>query len=181
MVISEETYTADEFFEIARSPENRDRRMELEHGVIVDMPPSRPINTVIAIHMARFPGNYVDEHNPGYVTGADGGFILAENQVCQPDAAFVSKNRYASLPDKFEGGPDIVVEVISPREDALGKASEYLEAGTKLVWAIYPEQKKVHVLQKDQPRRVELTTADTLTGGDVLPGFEVAVSDIFPD
>ena len=179
MVITQKTYTADEFFEIARSPENEDRRLELEHGVIVEMPPSRPVNTVIAVRMARFLGNYVDENNLGYVTGADGDFKLAENQVRQPDAAFVSKERYDSLPDEFEGGPDIAVEVISPREDALGKASEYLEAGTKLVWAIYPEQKKVHVLQKDQPRWVELTIEDTLTGGDALPGFEIAVKDIF--
>jgi Uma2 family endonuclease len=181
MVITSKTYTADEFFEIARATENQDRRLELDNGVIVEMPPSRPINTATAFRIGRLVGNYVDEHNLGYVVGADSGFKLTETQVRQPDAAFVSRERYTSLPDEFEGGPDIAIEVISPREDALNKATEYLDAGTTLVWAIYPEQRKVHVLRKSDPRWTILEAGDVLTGEDVLPGFEVAVDDIFPE
>lgn len=181
MAVTRRTYTADEFFEIAQSPENEDRRLELENGMIVEMPPSRPVNTIVAWNISRIVGNYVVEHNLGYMSGADGGYKLSEDKVRQPDAAFVSRERYESIPDEFEGGPDLAIEVVSPREDPLIKATEYLNAGTKLVWAIYPEQQQVHVLTTTAPRWVILTTDDTLTGGDVLPGFQVAVKDIFPD
>ena len=181
MAVTRKTYTADEFFEVARSPENQHRRLELDNRVIVEMPPSRPINAFIGARILKILANYVDEQGLGYVIDASGGYKLSDDQVRQPDASFISKERYASLPDVFEGGPDIAVEVVSPREDPLAKAAEYLNAGTKLVWAIYPEQQQVHVLTKTEPRWMILTADDTLTGEDVLPGFEVPVKDIFPE
>ena len=181
MVIGEKLYTADEFFDIARLPENENRRLELQNGEIIEMPPSRPVNTIVAWNIARIVGNYVVKNDLGYMSGADGGYKLAENKVRQPDAAFISKKRYTSIPDEFEGGPDLAIEVISPREDALGKATEYLEAGTQLVWAIYPVEQKVHVLRSEEPRWTILTNDDVLSGEDVLPGFEVPVKDIFPE
>jgi Uma2 family endonuclease len=181
MIVSEKLYNAGEFFEFARQPENQERRLELVNGVIVEMPPSRPINTIIAIRIAHFLSEHVMTYDNGYVTGADGGYKLSENQVRQPDAAFISKDRYPTVPDEFDGAPDIAVEVVSPREDALGKASDYLKAGTSQVWAIYPDTKTVHVLQKTEPRWTELTIGDVLHGGDVLPDFELAVEAIFPE
>ncbi len=181
MVISDIRYTADEFFEVARDPANAERHLELVNGAIVDMPPSSPINTIIAMRIARFLSEYVMTHDAGYVTGADGDFKLSENQVRQPDVAFVSKERYPTVPDQFDSAPDIAIEVVSPREDVLGKASEYLKAGTRFVWAIYPETKTVHVLQSDAPRWTELTAGDVLDGGNVLPEFRLAVDDIFPE
>lgn len=181
MVVGEKLYTADEFFEWVQSEAYTDRRLELVTGVIVEMPPSRPINTIVAWNIARIVGNYVVENDLGYMSGADGGYRLSADTVRQPDAAFVSKERYASIPEVFEGGPDLAIEVISPREDALGKATEYLEAGTRLVWAIYPIAQKVHILRPTEPRWTILTVEDTLTGGEVLPGFSVPVREIFPD
>lgn len=142
MLIRNRLYTAEEFFEIARLPENDNRRLELEDGVIIEMAASRPINTVIATRMATFLNNHIMKNNAGYVSGADGSYKLANDRVRQPDVAFISKKRYPELPDEFEGGPDIAVEVVSPNEDVLKKASEYLESGTTLVWAIYPDEKK---------------------------------------
>ncbi len=42
----EKLYTVEEFLEIAALPENEDKRLEVEDGVIVEMPASKPINTV---------------------------------------------------------------------------------------------------------------------------------------
>jgi Uma2 family endonuclease len=94
MVIGEKLYTADEFFDIARLPENENRRLELQNGEIIEMPPSRPVNTIVAWNIARIVGNYVVANDLGYMSGADGGYKLAENKVRQPDAAFISKKRY---------------------------------------------------------------------------------------
>jgi Uma2 family endonuclease len=60
---------------------------------------------------------------------------------------------------------------------------EYLDSGTRLVWAIYAEDKTVIVFKFDEHnilRGERLDITGTLDGGDVLPGFTLAVKDIFP-
>ncbi len=54
----------------------------------------------------------------------------------------------------------------------------YLAHGTKMVWIVYPRQQMVEVLTLTE--RHLLTINDTLTGGEVLPGFSLTISEIFP-
>lgn len=180
MVTREKLYTVQEFLAYVREDADTERRLELEHGVVIEMPPSRPINTIIGYRIGTFLNVYVMKNKLGYVTGPDGGYKLSGDTMRQPDAAFVSRTRYATPPEVFEGGPDIAIEIVSPREDVLKKAAEYLAAGTKLVWAIYPDEQVVHVLRATGQRWDELSLSDTLTGEDVLPGFSLAVREIFP-
>jgi Uma2 family endonuclease len=180
MVTREKLYTAQEFWKITRLPENELRRLELEDGVIVDMPSSSPLNTIISGRIATFMNNYVMQENLGYVTVPDGGFKLTEDHVRQPDVAFISKQRQPKIPKHFEIAPDIAVEVVSTNEDVLKKVDEYLEAGTKLVWVIYPHEKTAHVFRKKEPRWQKLGVNETLSGEDALVGFELPVKDIFP-
>lgn len=179
MVLRERTYTSEEFLAYARLPQNAQRRLELVEGVIVEMPPSKPLNSIIVQRVGHFLNTHILLDNLGYVSGADGGFVLAEGRVRQPDMAFISKNRYATVPDEFQGGPDIAVEIVSSNEDVLKKVTEYLEAGTRIVWAVYPVEKIVHVFTPEQEWR-KLGINDSLTGGDVLPDFSLAIKDIFP-
>ena len=134
MVLREKLYTAEEFWEIARLPENEGRRLELEDGVIIEMAGSKPINTVTAMRIGYFFNTFVIPRDLGYVTGADGGFKLASRRVRLPDVGFVAKQRLPALPDNFELAPDIAVEVVSPDEDVFKKVREYLDSGTRLVW-----------------------------------------------
>lgn len=183
MVVAERRYTAEEFWEIATLPENENRRLELEDGVIVDMPASSPLNTIVAIRIATFINVFVMSHQSGYVTGADGGFKLPNGNVRQPDVGFISKQNVSAIPKKFQIAPDLAVEVVSGREDILKKVYEYLDSGTRLVWAIYAEEKTAHVFQLDDHgilRGLRLDIEGVLDGGDVLPGFMLPVRDIFP-
>lgn len=181
MVTSEKFITAAEFFEMARAPENRGRRLELDDGVIVEIASSRPINTVVAGIVLTLLNNHVRPRKLGYVSAPDGGYKLATGRVRQPDVAFISKARYKTLPDEFEGGPDIAVEIVSPNEDVLKKAHEYLASGTKLVWAIYPDEQTVHILRATGTRWEVLGIDDQLTGEAVLPEFTVNVRELFPE
>jgi len=63
----------------------------------------------------------------------------------------------------------------------LKKDKEYLQSGTRLVWVIYPEEQTVEIFRPVEPRWQTLTLDDTLAAEDVLPGFELAVRDIFPE
>jgi Uma2 family endonuclease len=77
--------------------------------------------------------------------------------------------------------PDLVVEVLSPSNDPGDmriKITNYLTAGTTM-WVVDPYKKLVGIFapgQKAQKHGLD----DTLDGGEVLPGFTLAVKDIFP-
>jgi Uma2 family endonuclease len=77
--------------------------------------------------------------------------------------------------------PDLAVEVVSPTDSAkdIGdKIVNYLAAGT-VAWYVYPDDQEVKVYEAGEPVKT-LTINDTLDGGKVLPGFTLAVKDIFP-
>jgi len=90
------------------------------------------------------------------------------------------------VPEKLENvwheiGPDLAVEVISPNNKAGDihlKVLQLLNAGTRLVWLVYPENRTV--VAHTTEGATTLHEDDTLSGGDVLPGFEITVGDIFP-
>jgi len=183
---SGKAHTVQEFWEIAQLPENEDKRLELIDGVILVMPLSGNKNTVVAIRIAHFLFSYVDELNLGYITGADGGFELGPKTVLIPDVGYISKERAGKLTGNFfPVAPDLAVEVISPSETArkvLDKVRAYLLAGTQLVWAVDPIDKVVDVYRLADDDTVNVQTIDIngiLDGGSVLPGFTLAVKDIF--
>lgn len=184
MALREKLYTADEFFEIASLPENEDKRLELDDGVIVDMASSSQLNTVTAARIVYFLNAYVIPNDLGYVTGADGGFKLGEKRARIPDVAFVSKARHPKLKGvKFPFAPDLAVEIVSPDEDIFKKAREYLAAGTRMVWAVYTDEQMVYVMRLDADgsiRSIPFGMDDTLDGGEVLPGFTLPVREVFP-
>jgi Uma2 family endonuclease len=81
--------------------------------------------------------------------------------------------------------PDLAVEVVSPNdtsEEVDAKALLWLEAGARLVWVVSPATQTVRI---HRPRGAAngaisiFSTADQITGEDVLPGFTASVSEFF--
>jgi Uma2 family endonuclease len=186
MAVQEKLITAEEFWEIAQLPENADKRLELIDGAIHDMPPSSKLNTILAVWIAHLLISYVVANYLGYVTGADGGYQLGPHDVRLPDVGFIAKARAAGLSGTvFPVAPDLAVEVISPSETSravLDKARAYLQAGTRSVWAVYPEDQVVDVYRLADDGGLHVQTVGkegTLDGADALPGFTLAVSDVF--
>lgn len=130
---------------------------------------------------------FVKQHRLGYVTAAETGYLIATDPlegdtVRAPDAAFVAAQRLpGGLPDGYIPlAPDLAVEVVSPsdRPDEIeAKISDYLRAGVRLIWYVYPGLNMVRVETPTGGRR--LSGADVLDGGDVLPGFSLPASEIF--
>ena len=78
--------------------------------------------------------------------------------------------------------PDLVVEVLSPSDvfpQILRKVQQYLRAGTREVWVVVPEDRSVTVCRPGQ-EQVILSNGETLSSGDILPGFSCPVADLFP-
>ena len=163
-----------------------DVRHELQAGVLISEPLPGARHGRVAVELARILANFVREYRLGVVIGNDSGFVLARrpDTVRGPDVSFVVAERYKAVGDPkgpFPGAPDLAVEVLSPSNSPAAihaKVADYLAAGTRLVWVVDPETRTVSVHGPLlSPRR--LAEADVLDGGDVLPGLEIRVGELF--
>jgi Uma2 family endonuclease len=179
----ERRITAEAYWRMAAVAKRRDQRIELDNGRIVLIPVASPTNSVTAGRVLHFINAFVIPRDLGYVTGADGGFKLGPKRARQPDMGFISKARAPQLPKHFNLAPDLAVEVVSEDEDIFKKAREYLQAGTQVVWAVYTDEQVVHVIRLNEDGGLTTTPYgidSVLDGGAVLPGFTLAVREIFP-
>lgn len=142
---------------------------------------------IITIEIGSLLRAHVKQHRLGRVLGAGSATRLrrAPDLVRCPDAMFVAAARFAGgIPHGIlEGAPDLAVEVWSPndRPGEVGrKVAEYLTYGVRAVWEADPDARTIIVHEPGTPPRL-LRGGDVLDGGDVLPGFRVAVSDVFAD
>lgn len=100
-----------------------------------------------------------------------------------PDVSFVALGREDDEnPDEVHFlAPDLAIEIISPSEcysEIRAKLSDYLESGVKQVWQVLPERKEVVVNLPDGTAKT-YPASEKISGGEVLPGFELLVADIF--
>jgi Uma2 family endonuclease len=104
----------------------------------------------------------------------------------QPDVVFFRKMNEPDWEEQsFDGVPDLVAEVLSPRtrsRDRKVKLAAYQDAGVPEYWMADPSSREVvvHVLQNG--RYVEFCRGGVgdWVRSSVLPGFEVEVAHLFP-
>ncbi len=145
---------------------------------------------IIGTRLIHLIGTFMDEHNLGAVSGAQGGYWFASDLMRMPDVSVVLWDSVED-PDEIEDPgeaflrtpPDFVVEVLSPsntvREMEI-KLGEYAKAGVKLVWYVDPDRKEVDVFPKARAKGKSIVGIDgTLDGGPVLPGFVLPVAKLF--
>jgi Uma2 family endonuclease len=122
----------------------------------------------------------------GTVYAAETGFQLRENPdtVRAADAAFIAQGRIPAdgEPEGYWAiAPDLVVEVVSPSDSASevqNKVTDWLDAGCRLVWVVYPDTTTITEYRSLTEVRV-LTAEQSLDGGDVLPGLTCPIGEIF--
>ncbi|MDQ3521950.1 MAG: Uma2 family endonuclease [Gemmatimonadota bacterium] len=161
-------------------------RHELVQGELRSMTPSEYEHGRITARLARLVDSHVTAHQLGDTLGAETGFRLAFNPdtVRAPAVAFVSRERVAEVapPRGYGlGAPDLVAEVVSPNdsyEEVEEKVLDWLRAGTRLVWVVNPRARTVTIHAPGEDARM-LRESDSLTGGDVLPGFVCQVAELF--
>lgn len=174
--------TVEEFEVFAALPENEDRLLEFIGGEIFEVS-SNPYASKLGARIGGYVGKFVEDHNLGHVTGADGGYWVAGERYI-PDVGFIS---YARQPDELpsSGGynpnaPDLAIEVFSPTDSERKlaiKVHNYITAGT-VVWVLFPDTKQIDVYVPGQPVK-SLHEAAVLDGGTVLTGFTLEVAKVF--
>ncbi len=109
----------------------------------------------------------------------------APDTVRGADVAFISQERFARRgPLGFlDVAPEIVGEVVSPtdrRGQIETKVEEYLAAGVERVWVVYPRRREILVHRRNSPVE-RLGASDFLRDEEILPGFSLPVSYLFPE
>ena len=140
-------------------------------------------------HLALFIGSLIREwvsaRDLGIVLGADGMAKLAPGLIRIPDVSYIAWERFATrrIPAIafLPFAPDLAVEVLSPSNTAREMERKLLDdfgSGVRLVWFVDPATRSARSFTG--PDAVtELSEADALDGGDVLPGFSIPLTSLF--
>ncbi len=159
---------------------------ELVAGRVVRMTPTNPTHGRIEVNVAAALRHFVRTQNLGVVMAGEVGVFTARNPdtVRAADVLFLSHERDARRVRRqgfLDVAPELTVEILSPtdRPDQVRrKLDEYFAAGVLQVWVIDPASSTVRIDHgSGEPQ--SLAPGAVLTGGDLLPGFELPVDDIF--
>ena len=179
------TLSEDQFFDFCQV--NRDLRIErTADGEIIVMSPAAGSSSKRNQRISFQLEGWAIKDGTGEAFDSSGGFVLPNGATRSPDASWVERSRLSRLSerqtDKFLPlCPDFAVELRSP-SDRLSvlqqKMEEYIANGTRLGWLIDPIARKAHIYRPDGPVEV-LDNPETLSGGSVLPGFELSLEKIW--
>ena len=163
-------------------------RYEVIRGHLYVTPAPRSGHQHVVWRFNQTFGRYVDENRLGVVYTAPYDVLLPAGiaSPVEPDLVFI---RTENVPDpedpNFQGVPDLVIEVESPRtrkRDRTIKQDAYRDAGVPEYWRASPRTRKVTVLvlSEDRTRYVERVygPGDTLRSS-LLPELAIRVDDLF--
>lgn len=160
------------------------RLCELVDGILVEKPMGW-MESFLAMLIGRWLGNFVDSHNLGVITGADGFTELYSGVIRGPDVAFVSWDR---LPEgKIPTDPiptvvpNFVIEVISLSNtygEMSRKRREYFQAGVELVWFVDPRNRTIAAYRGSNEYRI-IKEGEMIDANPVLPNWKLNTEDLF--
>jgi Uma2 family endonuclease len=176
-------YTVEEFERLYLSPEKNNHLFELIDGKVHEKIPTQQhgliasnINLALALfarqHKSGRPGVEVRHQSPE-----------DKHNSRLPDVSFTCTRTPLVDQGSVIGMPDLAVEIKSPTDTIMEMretAAYYLANGSRLVWLIYPNYRLIEVYRPDADVEI-LGEENSLTGGDLLPGFELPVREIFAD
>lgn len=182
--IDRQSVTVAEFEDLLARRDDSVHDYELIHGEVFEVSPSGTLPSIVTNFLARAVTDFVVSNDLGVVVSAEGGYILSESTVVAPDVSVILKPRLSQITSGFfRGAPDFAAEVQSQSDTKRAmrrKAEMYLAAGTRLVWLVFTDDRAVEVYQPGLD--VSVVGIDgSLSGADTLPGFTLAVRDIFPN
>jgi Uma2 family endonuclease len=168
---------------------NPDLRLERSAtGELIVMPPAAPDSGHRNAGISAQLWNWNQETGLGIDFDSSAGFTLPNSAIRGPDASWMTRERWDSLPrqerERFSRVcPDFVVELRSKSDDITAlrkKMAEYVAQGVRLGWLIDPKGATVEIYRPGQPVEI-LERPATLSGEDVLPGFTLNLKGILFD
>ena len=171
--LERELLTAEDFLEWL-SPK---RSADLIDGEIFMHSPVSIRHADLLNFLDRLMGAYVDRRRLGFLYREVVAVRLSSRNVFLPDLAFYRADRKAQLRESHvEGGPDLVVEVLSPRtadRDVGPKFAEYEQHGVNEYWVLDPETLAHRFYRREGELLVEYAVGADRIASNSVPGFYV--------
>jgi Uma2 family endonuclease len=160
-------------------------RTELVRGRVVREPQPGYRHGNMQLQLGAILVRHIQRHRLDRVCLGPVGFVLERDPptVRGPDLAVLSRSRIpASDHGGFiQGAPDLAIEIVSPSNTSTeidARVSDYLNAGARRVWVVYPDTQTV-IVHHTPSMAVSFGPGESLEGGEVLPGLHLDVSTIF--
>jgi len=108
----------------------------------------------------------------------------SDEEVVQPDISVIC-DREKRGPEGCRGAPDMVVEILSPSNTAIGMEEKfhlYRDAGVREYWLVDPNNKtlKTHLFVGGKPD-VQIYAATDKAEVGIFPGFSVDLALVFAE
>ena len=170
--------------DVVRAESYTDVPCELIDGVLVEKTMGY-LESIIAMKIVYLLMAFTEKNDLGVVLGPGGTLRVLPQQVRIPDVCFISWARFPNRQLPSEPipalAPDLAIEVLSPgntEAEMQRKLRDYFTAGVRMVWYVDPRAARARsYTAADQ--FVEAAEGGALSGGDVLPGFELPLAGLF--
>jgi len=161
-------------------------RYELISGHLTMMSPAGGRHGRIAHRIAILLSKHVDDNQLGIVFAAETGFLIQTDPdtVLAPDVAFVSRARFETIVNEVQYlplAPELAVEVLSPSDRFArieSKAFTWLDAGTKLVLVVNPDNETIHAYRCRKKIEV-FDRSETIDCNEAVSDWMLVVDDVF--
>ena len=158
---------------------------ELIDGVLVEKPMGAR-ESLLAAYIIGLLRTHIEPDDLGVILGESGFLRVTPGQIRAPDVTFIPWSAFpdGEIPEReafWSVAPGLIVEVLSPTNtnaEIDRKLRELFASGCKLAWVIDPASRtaKVHT---SAAKFKEFGPDGVLDGGRVLPGFKLALADLF--
>ena len=161
-------------------------RFELIDGCLVERKMGGK-SSYAATNIIILMGHFVRSNGLKLAFQADCGYQIFPqdpNRVRFADGSFIAHGRLPE--DRPPQGhcrlaPDLVIEAVSPHDTAYEieeNIAQWLEAGVRLVWVLYPDTHRVQAHRLDGSV-TKLQPEEPFGGEVVMPGFQCQVAEVF--
>src|SRR5436309_12447521 len=170
-------------------------QIELREGNIVIMSPSDSVSGEVGVQFSTLLNMWVRKHNLGRVLDASTGFRMPNGDLLSPDVSFVSRERLKQNPRTYLSVvPQLIAEIKSSRDrirELEEKIALFLSQGVQVGILIDPDTHIVSVYRSSGLSTngdsgdpiLQVTTlrdGDTLTIPELFPGWEIAITSLWP-
>jgi Uma2 family endonuclease len=162
-------------------------RYELSEGELIVTPSPSCFHNEIRDEFNTRLRAFVKQHKLGGVT-SETDVQLMPDVVRRPDVAFIRAVRLRGIDlhkVPLPLSPDLVIEIISENDradDLMLKVTQYLAAGTRAVWLLYPNTRLAYryLPGKLEPEVRSADAGHAFEEPEMLPGFSIPLAEILP-
>ena len=186
--IEEQTVTATlrplTYDDLLEMPDDGQRYESIDGELIVTPAPAIKHQRVLR-SLIRVLGAFAYETGRGELVLPPFDVVLGHYNIVKPDLLLIASEP-GHIPrdhDKFEGPPDLVVEVSSPislRIDLVRKSALYARCGVPEYWIADPERRRMVIYNLQDKQYVPIESdANGWLASRVFPGLRVDPSEVF--